>query len=66
MILIVKHIDIEGPGTWLEFLKNSSQEVKIIELGQEALPRDLSRINAVVVLGGPMNVYEYGKYPFLK
>ena len=66
MILIVKHIQIEGPGTMDEFLKNSILEVKTVELGQEALPQDLSRIDAVIVLGGPMNVYEEDKYPFLK
>ena len=30
------------------------------------LPSDLSQIDAVISMGGPMNVYEEDKYPFLK
>ena len=67
MFLIVKHIDIEGPGTLGDFLKSKGITYKVIELGAgEPLPLDLNGIEAVVVLGGPMNVDEEDKYPFLK
>ena len=67
MIVIVKHIDIEGPGTLGDFLKKKNILFKTIELAQgEPLPQNLKGIQAVVVLGGPMNVYEEDKYPFLK
>ncbi len=67
MILIIKHIDIEGPGTFGDFLKNRGIPFKIVELGAgEDLPSSLDGIKAVVVLGGPMNVDEEDKYPFLK
>ncbi len=67
MILIVKHIDIEGPGTLGDFLYKKNIPFKIIDLGQgELLPKDLSAIKGVVVLGGPMNVDEEEKYSFLK
>ncbi len=66
MILIVKHIDIEGPGTLGEFLDERKIPYRIIDLGEgEILPEDFSDISAVVVLGGPMNVYEENQYPFL-
>lgn len=67
MILIIKHIDIEGPGTFGDFLKEKGEEFRIIELGaSDTLSMDLKGIKAVVVLGGPMNVDEENKYPFLK
>jgi GMP synthase-like glutamine amidotransferase len=67
MIVIIKHIAIEGPGTLEDFLKERKITYKIIELGQgEKLPRSLSKIRAVISLGGPMNVYEEEKHPFLK
>lgn len=67
MILIIKHIDIEGPGTFGDFLMNKGEPFRIVELGAgEKLPSNLDGIHAVVVLGGPMNVYEEDKYPFLK
>jgi len=67
MIVIIKHISIEGPGIIGEFLKNIPWEVKTFELDKGVrLPEDLCGINAIISLGGPMSVYEEEKYPFLK
>ena len=67
MILIIKHIDIEGPGTLGDFLIKKGEPFRVVELGAgEKFSKDLKGIKAVVVLGGPMNVYEEDKYPFLK
>jgi GMP synthase-like glutamine amidotransferase len=67
MILIIKHIDIEGPGTLGDFLNTQGEDFCIIELGAgEGLPADPKVYKAVVVLGGPMNVDEEDKFSFLK
>jgi GMP synthase-like glutamine amidotransferase len=67
MILIIKHIGIEGPGTFREFLKSQGEPFRILELGDgEPIPADPGIFKAVVVLGGPMNVDEEDRYPFLK
>ena len=67
MILIIKHIDIEGPGTLGDFLKAQGESFRIVELGAgEKLPDDPKVFKAVVVLGGPMNVDEENVFPFLK
>lgn len=67
MILIIKHIEIEGPGTIEDHLKQKRYTLKTIDLHKgDALPKDLSGVEAVVSLGGPMNVYEEDKFPFLK
>ncbi len=67
MILAIKHIDIEGPGTLGAFLEEYRIPIKVIEIGEgDFLPEDLSQIEAVITLGGPMNVYEEERYPFLK
>jgi len=67
MILIVKHIDIEGPGTLGDFLESKGEAFRTVELGGgEPLPADLKPFKGVVVLGGPMNVDEEDKYAFLK
>lgn len=67
MILIVKHIDIEGPGTLGDFLSQRGEAFRIVELGAgESLPEDPRAFKAIVVLGGPMNVDEEHIYPFLK
>ncbi len=67
MILFVKNIDIEGPETIGGYFKKKGFAVKTVGLDTGgSLPDDLGDVEAVVVLGGPMNVYEEDKYPFLK
>ncbi len=67
MVIIIKHIDIEGPGTIGEFLDEKGVPCKIINIFDvDQLPQTLEGISAVIVLGGPMNVYEEDKYPFLR
>lgn len=67
MIVFIKHIAIEGPETMGAFFHEKGFDVKIIELQRgEALPSDLSNVDAVISLGGPMNVYEEDRYTFLK
>ena len=67
MILFLKHIAIEGPETLGRFLEGKGFDIKILELQDgDSLPQNLDDVEAVVSLGGPMNVYEEDKHPFLK
>jgi len=63
--LIIKNIQSEGPGLLEDYLKEAKIDYQIVELwqGQECPP--LERFTAVVILGGPMGVYEEEKYPHL-
>jgi len=66
-ILVLKHIEIEGPGSIGEFFKNTSWNLKIVDLSKgESLPGNFRNIRAIISLGGPMNAYEEDKYSFLK
>ena len=66
-VLIVKHVEQEGPGMLGKFLEDAGWRLVIVELGcGEALPNRLDNFAAAIVLGGPMNVYEEEAYPFLK
>ena len=67
MILIVKHVEVEGPGIIAEFFVHTKWEVQIIDLSsRDRLPQSFQDIEAIVLLGGPMNVYAEEKYPFLR
>ncbi|MFQ5951984.1 MAG: type 1 glutamine amidotransferase [Candidatus Omnitrophota bacterium] len=67
MILVVKHISIEGPGLIGDYFKRKGYELKTVELEEgDKLPERLDGIEAVITLGGPMNVYDEEKYPYLK
>ncbi|MDD5730798.1 MAG: type 1 glutamine amidotransferase [Candidatus Omnitrophica bacterium] len=66
-ILVIKHIGIEGPGSIADFLRDTARPVSILDLSKgDRLPGSLKNIEAIISLGGPMNVYEEGKHRFLK
>lgn len=65
-VLIIKNMASEGPGTIAEFLKGNGIPFKIVEAGLgEALPK-IEDFTSVIIMGGPMAVYEMEQYPFLK
>jgi GMP synthase (glutamine-hydrolysing) len=64
--LILMHVEHEGPGTLGTFLQEEGVETRTLHLyrGDEC-PSDPGETDLIVSMGGPMNVYEDGKYPFL-
>ncbi len=64
--LIIKNTPLEGPGTITEFLTRHTIDYRTIEAGiGEEIP-SLDGYKYLIVMGGPMAVYEMDKYPFLK
>ena len=66
-ILVLMHVPSEGPGTLGDYLlsRGAQLETRRLHAG-DALPADANAFAAVVTMGGPMNVYEEDRYPFLK
>jgi GMP synthase (glutamine-hydrolysing) len=65
-VLIIKHIESEGPGLIEYCLKQEKIPYQTLNLQMGIpLPR-LDEFKHIVFLGGPMNVYEEDIYPFLK
>ncbi len=66
-ILIIKHVEQEGAGLIGTFFGNDGWDLEIVELGSGGrLPESIDSFAAVIVLGGPMNVYQIAGYPFLE
>lgn len=65
-VLIIKNIVTEWPGTIGEFLRKEEIPFAIIELGSGEIPLPLEDFNALVIMGGPMGVYEMDRYPHLR
>lgn len=64
-ILVLQHAQVEHPGVFREFLKEDGHSWDSIELDQgQALP-DLDGYDALWVLGGPMDVWDEEKHPWL-
>ncbi|MFQ5848594.1 MAG: type 1 glutamine amidotransferase [Candidatus Methylomirabilales bacterium] len=65
-ILVIKHVDCEGLGVWKEFCRDEGIAIEVVALHRgDPLPPP-HQYQGVISLGGPMNVYEEGAYPFLK
>jgi GMP synthase (glutamine-hydrolysing) len=65
-VRVLQHVAPEGPGRVAAALeaRGFSHEVTRIDLGQP-VPKNLGGAAALVVMGGPMGVYEADRYPHL-
>ena len=64
--LIVMHCETEGPGSLGDWLRSQGVELAYARIyAGEPLPPSAG-LDAVISLGGPMNVYEEDRYPFLR
>lgn len=64
-VLIIKNITTEGPGAIEDFLKKEEMPFSIVELGLGEIPPPLELFDTLVIMGGPMGVYEMDRYPHL-
>ncbi|MFQ5872186.1 MAG: type 1 glutamine amidotransferase [Dehalococcoidia bacterium] len=64
-LLVLQHVECEGPGYIEDFAAERGLEIEIVRLFDgEPIP-DPGDFQAMIVMGGPMNVYEEEKYPCL-
>jgi len=65
--LILKHVPNEDAGTILSFLDKQRIPHETVDLYADgALPSSMDEVGSLIIMGGPMNVDEEEKYPFLK
>ncbi len=64
-VLIIKNVFSEGPGTIEDHLRAASASYSVIDLSVgDAVPA-LDPFTHLVIMGGPMAVYEMHRYPYL-
>ncbi len=62
----LQHVAFENPGSILKWAQANNYPVTATQLyNNEALP-EVSDFDWLVVMGGPMNIYEEAQYPWLK
>jgi len=64
--LVLRHVDCEGFGLWEECCQQAEIAFELVDLYRGGNLPPPHRFQAVISLGGPMNVYEEEAYPFLK
>jgi GMP synthase (glutamine-hydrolysing) len=65
-VLIIKHVEIEGPGLIEYYLNHKKAPYQVINLQNGNRFPKLDALRHIIILGGPMNVYEEDRYPFLR
>ncbi len=64
-ILVFQHLDVEHPGIFRTFWTEGGHDWRAVELDAgEAIP-NLQGFDALVVMGGPMDVWQEKNYPWL-
>jgi GMP synthase (glutamine-hydrolysing) len=63
-IVVVQHAEVERPGIIADVL--ASQGNSVLTFHAPQLPQELEDAQGLIIMGGPMSVYEDGKYPFLR
>lgn len=64
--LIIENAAGEGAGILRDIILDRGWAIQIIKLYMgESIPSDWRRFNLLIIMGGPMNVYEEDKYPYL-
>jgi GMP synthase (glutamine-hydrolysing) len=65
-IIVFQHVPYEILGTLNPLLKEAGGRVRYVNYGRSDYPKpDVSKYDALIVLGGPMGAYETVKYPHL-
>lgn len=65
MILVIKQVNLEGLGVFSFFLKEKNIKLNITSMENKQRLPSLEKCKGIIALGGPMNVYQSKKYPFL-
>lgn len=65
-VLIIKNAAAEGPGTIEDHLKTKNIPYSVVELYRRGPAPDVDRYSHVVIMGGPMAVYEMHVHAYLR
>ena len=66
-LLVFQHLSVEHPGVLRDFWKADGVTWDVVELDEgEQIPSDLSGYDALVAMGGPMDVWQEDSLPWLR
>lgn len=65
-VYAIQHLAFEDLGAWEDVLYEQGLRVRYFEAGVENLEKAFAHEGLVIILGGPIGVYEITDYPFLQ
>lgn len=66
VVLVYRHVPHEGLGTLADALRRAGLAARVVDTPRLTRWPDPLRYAGLIVMGGPMGVYESRRYPFLK
>ncbi|MBI2304918.1 MAG: type 1 glutamine amidotransferase [Chloroflexi bacterium] len=64
--LVLQHIPHETPGLFADLAREHGISLEYVNLWEGAAIPPLSRYEALLIMGGPMGVYDEGEHPWLR
>ena len=61
----LQHVPFEGPGCIKEWTEKKNHQLSVTRLYEEEVPPALSEIDWLIIMGGPMGIYDDQEYPWL-
>jgi len=67
-LLVLQHLEIEGPGLFEQFAKERNLKIEIVRLDKKDNLPKTKKGDLILIMGGPMGVKDIGnaRYPWLK
>jgi GMP synthase-like glutamine amidotransferase len=62
----IQHVEFETPGTIVEWIEKRKHPLSSTLLYKNESFPGLDNFDLLIIMGGPMNIYEYEKYPWLR
>lgn len=65
-ILVLQHVESEGPGTISDWAKARGHELNTLGYFRKDSTPGINDFDAVIILGGPMSIYDEAEFPWLR
>lgn len=62
----IQHVEFETLGTIVEWIEKRKHSLSTTHLYENQNFPSLDNFDLLIIMGGPMNIYEYEKYPWLR
>jgi GMP synthase-like glutamine amidotransferase len=62
----IQHVEFETLGTIVEWIEGRGHSLSTTHLYKNQSFPNLDNFDLLIIMGGPMNIYEYEKYPWLR
>ena len=64
-IICIKHVSFEGPAALVDWAQTRGHALRIHPVYENKALPSIEEFDCLLIMGGPMNIYEEAEYPWL-